>query len=113
MSQHELVTAYASGRLSRRSFISGLTALGVSASAATAYAAVLHPSRSAAAQSRACGELYAPQVEAPDIPIPPKAPAFVQDRLRDLQDRLNHKFEALQTRLNNRFEENRDRHDCP
>lgn len=112
MSQHDLVTAYASGRLNRRSFISGLTALGVSASAATAYATVLHPSRSAAAQSQACGELYAPQVEAPDIPVPPKAPLFVQQRLEDLQLRLNDKFAHLQQRLNQHFEDLRDKHGC-
>jgi hypothetical protein len=112
MSHRDLVTAYASGRLSRRSFVSGLTALGVSASAATAYATVLHPTRSAAAQSQACGELYPPQVEAPDIPIPPKAPAFVQDRLKDLQARLDKQFADLQDRLNKKFAELRNRHGC-
>lgn len=114
MSQGELVTAYASGRLSRRSFISGLTALGVSASAATAYATVLHPAQSAVAQQHTvCDELYPPQLVAPMIPIPPNAPPQVQQRLEQLQDQLTTRFENLQAQLNQRFAALRTRFGCP
>lgn len=111
MSQNELVIAYASGRLSRRSFVSGLTALGVSAGAATAYATVLHPTRSAAAQGGVC-ELYPPQLDAPEIPVPPNAPPQAKQHLKMVQEMLNQNFAALQDRLNQRFAENRKRHGC-
>jgi hypothetical protein len=44
MTKHELIDAYASGRIGRRDFMTRLTALGVSAGAATAYAFSLAPS---------------------------------------------------------------------
>jgi hypothetical protein len=44
MTKHELIDAYASGRIGRRDFMTRLTALGVSAGAATAYAFALNPS---------------------------------------------------------------------
>jgi hypothetical protein len=43
MSRQELVDAYVSGQIGRRAFVRGLVALGVSAGAATAYAAALNP----------------------------------------------------------------------
>ena len=48
MTKHELIDAYVSGRIGRRDFMTRLTALGVSAGAATAYAFSLAPSASAA-----------------------------------------------------------------
>lgn len=114
MSHDELVTAYASGRLSRRSFVSGLTALGVSASAAAAYATVLHPAQSAAAQQTTiCDELYPPQLVAPTISIPPNAPPQVKQRLQALQDQLNTRFATLQQQMNTRFAALRQRFGCP
>src|SRR3712207_5979766 len=43
MSRHELVDAYISGTINRRAFVRGLTALGVSAGMAAAYAVALQP----------------------------------------------------------------------
>lgn len=48
MTKHELIDGFIRGNLGRREFIRGLTALGVSASAATAYAYSLGPAVSAA-----------------------------------------------------------------
>lgn len=50
MPKHELVEAYLEGRLDRRDFVRRLTALGVSAGAATIYAASLSDSAAAAVQ---------------------------------------------------------------
>lgn len=52
MTKHELITAYVGGRIGRRDFVRGLTALGVSASAAGAYALSLTPGASAAGVGR-------------------------------------------------------------
>ena len=38
---------------------------------------------------------------------------FVQQRLENLQAKLDTKFEKLQTRLNEKFAEQRERHGCP
>lgn len=43
MSKHELIDAYISQRISRRAFIQGLTALGVSSGIAASYAVALEP----------------------------------------------------------------------
>jgi hypothetical protein len=43
MSQHELIDAYVSGAINRRTFVRGLTALGVSATLAASYAVALEP----------------------------------------------------------------------
>jgi len=43
MSRHELVDAYISGTITRRAFVRGLTALGVSAGVAASYAVALRP----------------------------------------------------------------------
>jgi hypothetical protein len=48
MTKHELIDGFIRGTIGRREFVRGLTALGVSASAATAYAYSLGPSVSAA-----------------------------------------------------------------
>lgn len=43
MSKHELVDAYVSGSIDRRTFVQRLTALGISASVAASYAVALQP----------------------------------------------------------------------
>jgi hypothetical protein len=43
MSKHELIDAYISREINRRTFIQGLTALGVSAGVAASYAVALQP----------------------------------------------------------------------
>jgi hypothetical protein len=43
MSTHELVDAYVSGAINRRTFVRGLTALGLTASLAASYAVALQP----------------------------------------------------------------------
>ena len=43
MSKHELVDAYVSGAINRRTFVHGLTALGVTGGLAAAYAVALEP----------------------------------------------------------------------
>jgi hypothetical protein len=48
MTKHELIDGFIRGHIGRRDFIRGLTALGVSASAASAYAVSLGPAVSAA-----------------------------------------------------------------
>lgn len=52
MSKPELIAAYVSGRIGRRDFMRSLTALGVSAGAAAAYAQSLAPGASAAGVGR-------------------------------------------------------------
>jgi hypothetical protein len=56
MSREELVGAYVGGAVSRRVFIRGLVALGVSAGAAVAYADVL--TSSAVAQTTTTADIY-------------------------------------------------------
>jgi hypothetical protein len=67
LSREELVSGYAAGRLSRRVFIRGLVALGVSGGAALAYADALGASpaprpagRGATADLYPPGDLYPP-----------------------------------------------------
>ena len=55
MTKHDLIDAYASGRIGRRDFMGRLTAAGVSAGAALAYAHTLAPSASAAGNPGAGG----------------------------------------------------------
>jgi hypothetical protein len=55
MSKHELVNAYVSGAINRRTFVRGLTALGLTASLAAAYAVALQPS---AARKRKGNDFY-------------------------------------------------------
>jgi hypothetical protein len=43
MSKHELIDAYLSGTINRRTFVRELTALGVSATVAASYAVALRP----------------------------------------------------------------------
>jgi hypothetical protein len=43
MSKHELVDAYVSGAINRRTFVRGLTALGLPAGLAASYAVALQP----------------------------------------------------------------------
>jgi hypothetical protein len=43
MSTHELVDAYVSGAINRRTFVRGLTALGLTVSLAASYAVALQP----------------------------------------------------------------------
>lgn len=52
MSKSELIAAYVSGRIGRRDFVRSLTALGVSATAAAAYAQTLAPGVAAAGVGR-------------------------------------------------------------
>ena len=52
MTRHEVIDAYVSGRIGRRDFMTRLTALGVSAGAATAYAFSLAPSAAASGADR-------------------------------------------------------------
>ncbi len=54
MSKHELVDAYVSGAINPRTFVRGLTALGLSASVAASYAAALQP----AAKKRKGNDYY-------------------------------------------------------
>jgi len=49
MSKEELLDAYVEGRISRRWFIRGLTAIGISQSSAILHAAALRPSSTALA----------------------------------------------------------------
>jgi hypothetical protein len=49
MSKEELLNAYVEGRISRRSFIRGLTAIGISQSSAVLHAAALRPGSTALA----------------------------------------------------------------
>lgn len=58
MSRQDLVESYVSGHIDRRAFVRGLVALGISASAATAYATALNPT-DASAQGQ-FDELYIP-----------------------------------------------------
>lgn len=55
MTKQELVDAYVSGAINRRSFVRGLIALGLSASLAAAYAVALQP---AAARKRTGNDFY-------------------------------------------------------
>jgi hypothetical protein len=55
MSTLELVDAYVSGAINRRTFVRGLTALGLTASLAASYAVALQP---AAANTRKSDDLY-------------------------------------------------------
>jgi hypothetical protein len=48
MTKHELIDAYAKGRIGRRDFVNRLTGMGISAAAAVAYAANFAPMASAA-----------------------------------------------------------------
>lgn len=114
MSRHELVAAYSSGRIGRRAFISGLTGLGVTATAAAAYATALEPHTAKAQPANSiCSELYPPQLSPPTLPeLPPQVPQQVQDRLAEVQQRLNARFAETQQRLNARFNEIRDRFGC-
>ncbi|MGH2534239.1 MAG: hypothetical protein ACRDJW_18375 [Thermomicrobiales bacterium] len=64
MSKRDLIDAYVGGRLGRREFVRGLTALGVSAGAALAYAQHLGPTGAAAAPGRsAAGFVVRAQVD--------------------------------------------------
>jgi hypothetical protein len=54
MSKRELVDAYVSGAINRRTFVRGLTALGLTASLAASYAVALQP----AARKRKGGDFY-------------------------------------------------------
>lgn len=55
MSKRELVDAYVSGAISRRTFVRGLTALGFTASLAASYAVALQP---ATAKKRKGNDFY-------------------------------------------------------
>jgi hypothetical protein len=55
MSMQELVDAYVSGAINRRTFVRGLTALGLSARLAASYAVALQP---AAAKNRKGHDFY-------------------------------------------------------
>jgi hypothetical protein len=55
MSKRELIDAYVSGAINRRAFVRGLTALGLTASLAAAYAVALQP---AAARKRKGVDFY-------------------------------------------------------
>ncbi len=55
MSKRELVNAYVSGAIDRRTFFRGLTALGLSATLAASYAVALQP---AAARKRKDDDFY-------------------------------------------------------
>jgi hypothetical protein len=55
MSKHELVDAYVSGAINRRTFVRGLTALGLTASLAASYAVALQPT---AAKKRKGNDFY-------------------------------------------------------
>jgi hypothetical protein len=55
MSKHELVKAYVSGAINRRTFVRGLTALGLTASVAASYAVALQP---ATARKRKGNDFY-------------------------------------------------------
>jgi hypothetical protein len=56
MSKRELVDAYVSGAINRRTFVRGLIALGLTASLAASYAVALQP---AAAKKRKGNDFYA------------------------------------------------------
>jgi hypothetical protein len=58
VSRQDLVQAYVSGQIGRRAFVRGLVALGVSTSAAAAYAAALDPVEAKGLDLR--DELYVP-----------------------------------------------------
>ena len=55
MSRRELVDAYVSGAINRRTFVRGLTALGLTASVAASHAVALQP---AAAKKRKGDDFY-------------------------------------------------------
>jgi hypothetical protein len=55
MSKRELIDAYISGAINRRTFVRGLTALGLTASLAASYAVALQP---AAAKRRKGNDFY-------------------------------------------------------
>jgi len=67
MSKRELIDAYLSGAITRRSFVQGLTALGLSASAAGAYAIALRP-----ATAQTVDDLYYDFYPAPTPPEQPQ-----------------------------------------
>ena len=58
MSEQELIGAYTSGKISRRIFVRGLVAAGVSAAAAAAYAANLQPAQAAAPRRKVRGAIH-------------------------------------------------------
>jgi hypothetical protein len=55
MSKRELIDAYVSGAINRRTFVRGLTALGLTASLAASYAVALQP---ATARKRQGNDFY-------------------------------------------------------
>ncbi len=58
MSKSELVEAYVTQAINRRAFVQGLTALGVSAGVAAAYAVALQPAAAGNGGSSSCLDLY-------------------------------------------------------
>jgi hypothetical protein len=67
VSREELVEAYLGGRISRRMFIRGLIAAGVSLTAAVAYSNVLGSVARATPRPRGIGDLYPPDLYPPDL----------------------------------------------
>ncbi|MGH2530819.1 MAG: hypothetical protein ACRDJW_00805 [Thermomicrobiales bacterium] len=63
MTKRDLIDAYVAGRLERRRFVRGLTALGVSAGAAFAYARQLDPTAAAGLGTNAAGFVVRAQVD--------------------------------------------------
>jgi hypothetical protein len=63
MSKRELVDAYVSGAINRRTFVRGLIAHGLSASVAASYAVALRP---IAARKRTDNDFYLDGKERPD-----------------------------------------------
>lgn len=63
MTRHELIDAFVAGNIGRREFVRGLTALGVSAGAASAYALTLAPGAAAAGDPRPAGFVMRAQAD--------------------------------------------------
>jgi hypothetical protein len=83
MSKPELIAAYISGRIGRRAFMRSLTALGVSATAAAAYARSLAPGASAAGLGRDRSGLRVRGQD--DYPVPGDLIEFIQLLIRVLE----------------------------
>ena len=79
MSREELVEGYASGRVSRRVFVKGLVALGVTGTAAVAYANALGANALGATPVPRAGSVHADvyDVYPPETPATPTDPTQV------------------------------------
>ena len=77
MTRNELVAAYQTGRIDRRTFVKGMAAFGLSVSVASAMADRLRaaPAPSSRFSARYAGDIYDDTYEEPTTPTTPAKPA--------------------------------------